>query len=71
MSWSGIAIDPDQRDGLLQVEFYHYLNPYGPKVDHLAQRPNLILRKESSFFIGFWKSLDAMWRAARSIDLQP
>jgi len=63
MSWSGVAIDPEHSDGVLQVEFYQYGNPTGSP-EHLDARPNLVLTRQSRFFDGFWGSIKAMWLAA-------
>jgi hypothetical protein len=45
MAFSGVAIDMDGPDGLIQAEFYSYNTP-----DHLAARPNLIVRVGSAYW---------------------
>ena len=63
MTWSGVAIDPENTTGRLQIEFFHYNDPYGAGV-HLDTRLNLLLTQSSPFYTGFWKSIDAMWEEA-------
>ncbi len=68
MAWSGIAIDPKEENGLLQVESYLY--HYGDSVgagNHLDFRPNLLLTPESQLYEPFWYSLDRMWGEASVI----
>lgn len=68
MAWSGIAIDPKEENGLLQVESYLY--HYGDNVgagNHLDFRPNLLLTPESQLYEPFWYSLDRMWGEASVI----
>lgn len=60
MSWSGVAIDPDTDEGMMQVEFYNYGNPTHAH-NHLESRPNLVLTRRSPFYESFWGSLKAMW----------
>lgn len=63
MAWSGVAIDPETDDGIIQIEFYHYQNP-GDWDNPLYYRPNLVLTTASKFYIGFWKSFKQMWDEA-------
>jgi len=62
MTWSGVAVDPESDDGVIQLEFYHYGNPAG---NHLDDRLNLVLTKQSPFYEGFWNSLSKMWSHAK------
>ncbi|MBI2718687.1 MAG: toll/interleukin-1 receptor domain-containing protein [Rhizobiales bacterium] len=64
MSWAGVAIDPKEVDGIIQVEFFHYNDPIKKQLD---SRPNLVLTKQSQFFDVFWNSFDAMYKAAKIV----
>ncbi len=63
MSWSAVAVDMTRPEGFVQVELYHYQNPYKIAV-HLDKRLNLILKQRSPFHLGFVESLESMWRNA-------
>jgi len=63
MSWSAVGVDMMRPGGFVQVELYHYQNPYKIPV-HLDKRPNLILDQRSSFHLGFAESLETMWNHA-------
>jgi class 3 adenylate cyclase len=64
IAWSAVAIDRASPDGLLQIENYHYMNPYGLP-EHLDKRPELVLATESVFYEGFRRSVDAIWASAK------
>ncbi len=69
MAWSAVAIDPQKDIGRLQIEIYHYDDPYGEN-DPLAFRPQLIVNRESELYRGFWYSLESMWKKAKTVDLE-
>src|SRR5205085_83817 len=51
LAWSAVAVDRSTEQGLLQIELYHYSNPY--KVDqHLDRRVELLLEPSSRFYSG-------------------
>jgi class 3 adenylate cyclase len=60
IAWSAVAVDRSSSDGILQIELYHYLNPY-KVLNHLDKRVELILDPRSEFYEGFRGSLDTMW----------
>lgn len=65
MTWSGIAIDPKDSHGLLQIESYLYcFADHVGTSNHLEYRPNLLITRESSHYDPFWYSLDRMWSEA-------
>jgi len=64
IAWSAVAIDRESPDGLLQIESYHYMNPHG-LVEHLDKRPELVLARESIFYEGFYRSIDAIWESSK------
>jgi len=65
MSWSGVAIDPNEPNGLLQIEsyLYHYADHLGTG-NHLDYRPNLLLTRASPLYEPFQYSLDRIWSEA-------
>ena len=63
MSWSGVAVDMDESNGLIQVELYLYNH-------ELAERPQLILGPtDGGYYPKFKASLEQMWGAATPIEL--
>jgi len=66
MAWSAVAVDRSTNNGLLQIEFYHYNNPYRA-VNHLNKRLELVLTPRSPFYLGFKSSIDSMWDSANIV----
>ncbi|GAA4792433.1 toll/interleukin-1 receptor domain-containing protein [Lysobacter hankyongensis] len=65
MTWSGIAIDPKDNYGLLQIESYLYcFADHVGTSNHLDYRPNLLLTRSSLHYEPFWYSLERMWSEA-------
>ena len=66
MTWSGLAIDPDSADGLIQMEGYLY--HYGRhQEDHLPFRPNIIVTPASELYEPFHRSIREMWDGATAL----
>jgi hypothetical protein len=63
MTWSGVAIDPDSNDGVLQIETYLYQEA------DLDARPNIILTKASPIYQCYRDSLRALWDGANPVTL--
>ncbi len=57
ITWSSVSVDMETDNGVLQIEFYHYNDPVN---EHLEARPNLILTKESEFYLGFKNSIKSI-----------
>jgi hypothetical protein len=72
MTWSGLAIDPESDNGLIQIEnyLYNYSNEFSPEIsisNHLNYRPNLLIDKSSKFFSPYYLSIKNMWKSASII----
>lgn len=70
MAWSAVGVDTASSYGMIQVELYHYGNPY-EIAEPLEKRVELILEPRSRFYQGFAKSLFNMWNAAEPISSAP
>lgn len=68
MTWSGIAIDPKEDNGRIQIELFYYLDPFA---NHrpLDSRPEIILNKKSRYYTGFWNSINVMWNNSQQMNL--
>jgi hypothetical protein len=66
MAWSAVAVDREKAGGVLQVELYHYNNPYAVP-EHLDKRVNLIFKANSPMYQGFSGSVKNMWDAAETL----
>lgn len=64
MTWSGVAIDPDEDNGLLQIENYLYnYRDFVGNEDHLKFRPNILLTRESPLYQPYRYSLQKLWES--------
>lgn len=73
MTWSGIAIDPDLENGIIQIEnyLYNYSKEFSneiPVSNHLDYRPNILIDKSSKFFDPYYFSFKNMWEKAAVIE---
>ena len=68
MTWSGVAIDPDEQGGMLQIEnyLYNYRESEGGN-DHLSYRPNLLLIRPAPLYEPYRFSLQQLWDSGKEI----